>query len=43
MIRYTTIAEEIKKRQLKTGIDIFANPDLHKNSSGEKIADILAK
>lgn len=43
MVKYTTIAEEIKQQQLEMGTDIFANPELHKNSSGEKIADILAK
>lgn len=43
MMRYTAIAEGIKKRQLEHGIDIFVNPDLHKVDSGEKVADILAK
>lgn len=43
MMRYTVIAEGIKKQQLEVGIDIFANPDLHKTNSGEMIADILAK
>jgi len=43
MRKYTTIAEEIKRRQLETGTDIFVNPELHTNSSGEKIANLLIK
>lgn len=42
-VLYKTIAEEIKKQQLEMGIDVFVNPELHTNSSGEKMADILAK
>ncbi len=43
MKKYATFAEEIKKQQLEMGIDVFVNPELHTNSSGEKMADILAK
>lgn len=43
MMRYTAIAEDLKKNQLEMGIDIFANPDLHEVSSGEKVAEILAR
>lgn len=43
LLRYTDIAEGIKKRQLETGIDIFLHPELHTTQSGEKIADVLAR
>ncbi len=43
LLRYTDIAENIKKRQLETGIDIFLHPELHTTQSGEKIADVLAR
>lgn len=43
MMHYADIAEGIKKRQLEVGIDIFAHPEAHVASTGEKTADILAR
>lgn len=43
MMRYTVIAEDLKKNQLEMGINIFTAPDLHKVGPGEKVVEILSR